>query len=55
VLFFHDEVDPYQLHNLSMDDYPEQKAYLLKELAQLLKNTDDPWYHEQLLSGLIPY
>lgn len=55
VLFFHDTSDPYQLHNLTLDEHPEQKAYLLEELAQLLKVADDPWYKERILSNLIPY
>lgn len=55
VLFFHDATDPYQLHNLTLDEYPEQKTYLLEELAQLLKIADDPWYKELILSNLIPY
>ncbi|MDD4159267.1 MAG: sulfatase [Proteiniphilum sp.] len=55
VLFFHDEADPYQLHNLSLDDYPTQKISLLKELALLLKKAEDPWYNERILADMIPY
>lgn len=55
VLFFHDDKDPYQLNNLQLDDYPETKAWLLKELAQQLKVVDDPWYREKVLSEMIPY
>src|SRR5690554_1861133 len=52
---FHDAEDPYQLNNLSLSDYPEEVAYLLEELAQLLEKVEDPWYKEKILSDLVPY
>ena len=55
VLFFDDKKDPYQLHNLKLDEYPEVAARLLKELGSELKRIDDPWYREGILSSLIPY
>lgn len=55
VIFFNDKEDPYQLNNLNLDDYPEQKEMLLSLLGKLLKETNDPWYESQYLNNLIPY
>lgn len=55
ILFFNDVEDPYQLNNLDLDDYPEDKDKLLKELATLLKKAEDPWYSERILDGIISY
>lgn len=54
-LFFHDATDPYQLNNLLLDDHPAEKEALLKVLAGLLKDADDPWYNEKILADRIPY
>ncbi len=55
VIFYNDKEDPYQLNNLNLDDYPEQKAALLSQLGALLKETKDPWYEAKYLSEMIPY
>ncbi|MCH5232248.1 MAG: sulfatase [Muribaculaceae bacterium] len=54
-LLFDDVNDPYQLVNLPLEDHPEVVAQLCKEMAILLKEADDPWYNEKILSELIPY
>lgn len=53
--FFDNRTDPYQLNNLPPDSYPAEMKMLLTELGQKLKNIDDPWYQEQILSDMIPY
>ena len=55
VLFFNDKEDPYQLNNLTLEDLPEQKEALLAQLGTLLKETNDPWYKDKILSEMIPY
>lgn len=54
-LLFHDAEDPYQLHNLSLDEHKEVVAGLCAEMAKVLKEIDDPWYKERILPELIPY
>lgn len=54
-ILFDDQKDPYQLHNLPFEEYPEIVQELLKELGQELKRIDDPWYKENILSELIRY
>ncbi len=53
--FYHDAKDPYQLNNLSLTDYPEEAAFLLEQLAQLLEKVEDPWYEEKILQEIVPY
>ncbi|MBW9199656.1 arylsulfatase [Bacteroidales bacterium SW299] len=54
-LLFDDINDPYQLKNLSPEEHPEIVKELYKELAQQLKDIEDPWYNEKILSDLLPY
>lgn len=54
-LLFDDEKDPYQMNNLSLAENKEVVRELCDEMAKLLKEIDDPWYKEQILSDLIPY
>ena len=49
-LLFDDINDPYQLKNLSPEEHPEIVKELYKELAQQLKDIEDPWYNEKILS-----
>ncbi|MDR2915194.1 MAG: sulfatase [Tannerella sp.] len=54
-LFFDDVEDPYQLNNLNIEQNARSFKKLCGELAVLLKDADDPWYREQILSDIIPY
>lgn len=54
-LFFNDKTDPYQLHNLPLENHPDITKKLFKEMADQLKKIDDPWYKEKVLSNLLPY
>ena len=55
VLIFDDLKDPYQLHNLPVEQYKKLFASLCKQMPALLKKANDPWYSERILSELIPY
>ena len=52
---YDDVNDPYQLHSLSPAEHPELFASLCGELAVLLRDHDDVWYRERVLSGVLPY
>ena len=54
-LLFDDVNDPYQMHNLSLEEHPEIVKQLYQEMGNLLKGIDDPWYKERILSDRIPY
>ena len=55
VLMFDDAADPYQLHNLATDEDPAMLAALRRELAVLLRDNDDVWFREGVLSDVVPY
>ncbi len=52
VLFFDNEKDPYQTQNLPIAEHREVVAQLLQELDQLLKEADDPWYHNHTVDSV---
>lgn len=54
-LLFDDEKDPYQQHNLPLEEHKELVEMLCREMGRELKNIDDPWYTERILSDLIAY
>ena len=54
-VFFNDIEDPYQMNNLSLDSQKELVKELLNEMGQKLKEIDDPWYKEGILSDMISY
>lgn len=54
-LLFDDEHDPYQLHNLPLEEHPAIVRELCAEMGKALKEIDDPWAQEGILSELIPY
>lgn len=54
-LMFDDSVDPYQLNNLEIDQHPEVFKELCVQMAPLLKEANDPWFREKILSEYIPY
>ena len=55
VLMFDDAADPYQLHNLAPEEHPALFAALRRELAVLLRDNDDVWFREGVLSDVVPY
>lgn len=54
-LFFDDLNDPYQQHNLPLEEHPEAVKELLKAMGQTLKEIEDPWFTEGILKEMIPY
>lgn len=54
-LLFDDVADPYQMQNLDTKQNSELFALLCRELAVLLKENNDVWYRERILSHIIPY
>jgi len=52
---FDDAADPYQLHNLAPEEHPALFAALCRELAVLLRDNDDVWFREGVLSDVVPY
>jgi len=55
VLLFDDVKDPYQMHNLEVDKNKKLFQSLCRMMPDLLKNANDPWYNERILSDIIPY
>lgn len=55
VLLFNDKEDPYQLVNLPAEENKDVILSLCRDLLPLLKEADDPWYKEKILSEWIPY
>lgn len=55
VLLFNDKEDPYQLVNLPAEENKELILSLCRKLLPLLKEANDPWYKEKILSEWIPY
>jgi arylsulfatase A-like enzyme len=55
VLFFDDLKDPYQMNNLSVEKNKELFKSLCNQMPALLKQANDPWYKEKILSDIIPY
>ena len=54
MLLFDDYEDPYQLNSLHQSD-KELVDKLLKELGRKLRETNDVWYRERVLSDMIDY
>ena len=54
-LLFDDVKDPYQLHNLPLEENKKIVAQLCGEMGAMLKEINDPWYTEKILSDRIPY
>ncbi len=48
---FDDAKDPYQLHNLSLEENKEVVEQLYREMGAMLKEINDPWYTEKILVG----
>ena len=53
-LLFDDEKDPYQQHNLRLEDHQDIILPLLRQMSEQLKEIDDPWYREGILDRLVP-
>lgn len=54
-LLFDDENDPYQMHNLPLEQNAEIVKELCTEMGKVLKEIGDPWYEERILPDMIPY
>ncbi len=54
-LLYDDKNDPYQMNPLRVEDMPEIFNILCSQMARLLKQADDLWYKEKILSNYIPY
>ena len=54
-VLFNDKKDPYQLNNLPLEENKEIVDKLLAEMAKQLKEINDPWYTERILSDMIKY
>lgn len=54
-LLFDDLHDPYQQVNLPLSEHPEIVKELCRQMGQKLKEIEDPWYTEKVLSDLIVY
>lgn len=55
VLFFDDKNDPYQLNNLDIESNRKVFKKLSVQFAELLKETNDIWYRDRILSDILPY
>jgi len=55
VIMFDDVKDPYQMHNLAVKENEKLFKSLCKLMPGLLKQANDPWYNERILSNIIPY
>lgn len=54
--YIYDNVnDPYQLNKIGIAEVPSTSKELLKHLANLLEQTNDPWYQTKKYSSIIPY
>ena len=55
-MLFDMEADPYQMHNLPLDEIaPADLTVLCRLLGHWLKKSNDPWYKKRLYSDLIIY
>ena len=45
----------YQMNNLSLEENKEVVKQLCSEMGGMLKEIDDPWYRERILSNMISY
>lgn len=52
VLLYDDIADPYQMKSLDYTEHEELFEDLLSSLSTLLKEADDPWYREGILSKI---
>jgi len=55
ILFFDDELDPYQQHNLTFDPHGTVERDLLQQLADELSRIDDPWANLGVLADMLTY
>ena len=54
-LLFDDRNDPYQMNNLPLEENKDVVDGLCAEMGKVLKEIDDPWYRDRILSDMIPY
>ena len=43
------------MKNLPLEENREVVAALCKRMGAMLKEIDDPWYRDRILSDMIPY
>jgi len=55
ILLFDDKNDPYQMHSLDINQHQQLLKKLTKQMGGLLKNANDPWFREKILTELIRY
>ena len=48
---FDDQEDPYQMNNLPLEENPQIVRPLYEEMARTLKEIQDPWYEQRILTG----
>ncbi len=54
-LLFKDSEDPYQLKNLPLEENKEVVKELCTRMGAMLKEIDDPWFQQNILSDLVTY
>lgn len=54
-LFYDDWTDPYQMKMLSVEERKKDYRRLCRELGRMLREIDDPWYRQRILSDIIKY
>ena len=55
VLLFDDKKDPYQMNSLDYSKNKKLYQKLTRQMGELLKEADDPWFREKILSQEINY
>ena len=55
MLLIDDVNDPDQMHPLPVEENKELVSQLLSLMSELLREANDPWYKEKILSNIIPY
>lgn len=55
VLLFDDKKDPYQMNSLDYNKNKKLYRKLTRQMSVLLKEADDPWYREKILSQEFKY
>lgn len=53
-LLFDDEKDPYQQRNMRFEDHQDIVLPLLRQMGEMLKEIDDPWYSDDIMNRLVP-
>lgn len=54
VLLFDNIADPYQMHPLTLSDYPNEVSVLLTQMKELLQQAEDPWITQGIWETIRP-